>query len=106
MFLKVVVRSGETMVINSDNIIHVTQNLDGGSIINFIGGSYIVVQNGFSEICDWLFSEVEEKITNQPESLFFSTDNYPSYLPRLPTGKVDKRTTQYKEYIESLNENK
>ena len=30
-------------------------------------------------------------------------DRYPAHLPRLPTGYVDKRTSQYKEFVSNQN---
>jgi uncharacterized protein YlzI (FlbEa/FlbD family) len=121
MLLTVISKTGEPMLVNPDNIIHISSALGGGSLINFIGGVYIVVQDSYESLLKKINPKPKEltpgplvkelladvsSTLDRTKTSATSNDAYPDFLPRLPTGNVDKRTVQYKEYIASTENNK
>jgi hypothetical protein len=88
---------GEEILINPDKIAYAVPSSGGQeTVIFFDNDTHISVLESFDEF--------RKRFENKPtvKALVADpVDEYPSHLPRLPTGNVDKRTNQYKEWIAS-----
>lgn len=102
-------KTGDIVLVNSDRISYLTQSLDGGCIIYF--GEHILVSlDSFSLVSSKLNPPISKistenvpvQISNTIKNSLVPSDGFPSHLPRMPNGNIDKRTSAYKEYAASL----
>ena len=98
---------GEEILVNTSKIIYVIPSSGGiESTIFFDNDVHLTILEPFDEFkkrFDKVVFKAADILNNIPSSST-KTDEYPDHLPRLPTGNVDKRTVQYKEWIESKGE--
>lgn len=95
---------GSEVLINENNILYAVPSINGETIVYFDKVNFLVLTESFDdykkrfEPPKTIFSN-STAAEHLPVGSYKDLDSYPEYLPRLPTGYVDKRTTQYKEYI-------
>ena len=95
---------GEEILVNSAKICYVVPSSGGQeSVIFFDNDTHISILEPFDEFRKRFENKPTVKVSEYKvlELDTESTDGYPAHLPRLPTGNVDKRTNQYKEWIAS-----
>ena len=101
---------GEEILVNTSKIIYVIPSSGGiESTIFFDNDVHLTILEPFDEFkkrFDKVVFKAADVLNSMPLTAPCSTktDEYPDHLPRLPTGNVDKRTVQYKEWIESKGE--
>lgn len=101
------------ILINEAKILYVVPSERGGVIVYFDKSSFLVLNESFEEFQKKFEQKIPTSIELGQKSIeqfikktetidYKDLDQYPEYLPRLPSGFVDKRTTAYKEYVASL----
>lgn len=103
---------GAEIIINQSSVRYALPTLDGNTVIYFDDKNFIVVLEKFESFKKKVLDVVSDPLvslsgTSAAATASFSSaedeykdlDTYPGYLPRLPTGYVDKRTTLYKEWF-------
>lgn len=102
---------GEEILVNTSKIIYAIPSSGGTeTTIFFDSDIHQTILEPFDEFkkrFDKVALKASDILNNIPLTAPCSTktaDEYPDHLPRLPTGNVDKRTVQYKEWIESKGE--
>ena len=95
-------------VVNEDNINYIIPTQDGYSIIYFSDQKYLITTEPYYELKEKLTKPVifpnivtQPSITSGGVSLCLQTSSNEDDLPRLPNGNIDKRTVQYKEFIQN-----
>lgn len=102
---------GNEAVINESNIIYIIPAQDGGAIIHLIDQKYIVSTESYLTLKTRLINPVSVPtpvFSMDTVNMSTTTPNIPknsvslseSSLPKLANGNIDKRTVQYKEYIQ------
>jgi hypothetical protein len=101
--------------LNEEKILYVLPSTDVGSIIRMDNNSVIAVTNDISYFNDLFFpvknalkaldtpkitGDIGDPVINIPKKLNDGTTEY-NNLPKTPNGNIDKRTNEYKAYIES-----
>ena len=103
---------GEEILVNTSKIIYVIPSSGGiESTIFFDNDVHLTILEPFDEFkkrfdkvalkAADILKDITPCSTNESKTRVY---DYPDHLPRLPTGNVDKRTVQYKEWIESKGE--
>jgi len=82
------------ILLNTDNVLFFAPS-DNGSVAYFVDGSLMPSNTKLSDIEYALCPEEE-----------FTKDGFPGWLPKNPSGNVDKRTNAFKNYIASLEQEK
>lgn len=102
---------GVEIIINQNSVRYALPTLDGNTVVYFDDKNFIVVLEKFDSFKKKVLDVKPESIAHStaattatasfstPEDEYKDLDTYPGYLPRLPTGYVDKRTTLYKEWV-------
>jgi len=107
-FIKIKSKSQNNLdtIINVSNIVKLTPSVDlNSTIISLSTGDVINAEGTFEYFSNLLLSKPEPVPQPKLSSSILDLDKYPSDLPRLPSGYVDKRTTAYKEWLEKNPEN-
>ena len=95
---------GEEILVNPEKIAYAVPSSGGQeTVIFFDNDTHISVLESFVDFKK-RYAKPIVKISVEkdiPSPSIESTNDYPEHLPRLPTGNVDKRTNQYKEWIAS-----
>lgn len=102
---------GEEILVNTKHITHIIPAYGGTESIIFLANdTHIAVIEPFSEFrklfCDYPYTSSKRESSTKEEMLNASKDGDPDLfaaLPRLPNGNIDKRTTQYKEYMSTAH---
>lgn len=94
---------GEEILVNSSKIAYAVPSSGGQeTVIFFDNDTHINILESFADFRK-RFNKPTAKISVEKDVVFTEelVGGYPEHLPRLPTGNVDKRTNQYKEWIAS-----
>ena len=94
---------GEEILVNTAKISYAVPSSGGQeTVIFFDNDTHINILESFADFRK-RFNKPTAKISVEKDVVFTEelVDGYPEHLPRLPTGNVDKRTNQYKEWIAS-----
>ena len=88
---------GEEILVNPEKIAYAVPSSGGlETVIFFDNDTHISVLESFAEFRNRFVTKPTVKVLIEDP-----VDEYPAHLPRLPTGNVDKRTNQYKEWVAS-----
>lgn len=94
---------GEEILVNTAKIAYAVPSSGGQeTVIFFDNDTHINILESFADFRK-RFNKPTAKISVEKDVVFTEelVGGYPEHLPRLPTGNVDKRTNQYKEWIAS-----
>lgn len=94
---------GEEILVNTAKIAYAVPSSGGQeTVIFFDNDTHINILESFADFRK-RFNNPTAKISVEKDVVFTEelVGGYPEHLPRLPTGNVDKRTNQYKEWIAS-----
>ena len=94
---------GEEILVNTAKIAYAVLSSGGQeTVIFFDNDTHINILESFADFRK-RFNKPTAKISVEKDVVFTEqlVGGYPEHLPRLPTGNVDKRTNQYKEWIAS-----
>ena len=103
---------GEEILVNTAKIAYAVPSSGGQeTVIFFDNDTHINILESFADFrkresfADFRkrFNKPTAKISVEKDVVFTEelVGGYPEHLPRLPTGNVDKRTNQYKEWVAS-----
>lgn len=97
---------GEEILVNVDKIAYAVPSLGGlETVIFFDNDTHINILEPFNDFKGRFGTKPTVKVSEHNTVINNeSTDEYPEHLPRLPTGNVDKRTNQYKDWVASKQE--
>jgi hypothetical protein len=97
---------GEEILVNPEKIAYAVPSSGGKeTVIFFDNDTHISVLESFVDFKK-RYAKPTVKLSVEKDVVFTeelvnAANAYPEHLPRLPTGNVDKRTNQYKEWIAS-----
>jgi hypothetical protein len=94
---------GEEILVNPEKIAYAVPSSGGQeTVIFFDNDTHISVLESFVDFKK-RYAKPTVKLSVEKDVVFTEelVGGYPEHLPRLPTGNVDKRTNQYKEWIAS-----
>ena len=94
---------GEEILVNTAKIAYAVPSSGGQeTVIFFDNDTHINILESFADFRK-RFNKPTAKISVEKDVVFTEelVGGYPEHLPRLPTGNVEKRTNQYKEWIAS-----
>jgi hypothetical protein len=107
----IVVRSknqfGEEILVNTNKIAYAVPSSGGiETVIFFDNDTHINILESFADFRKRFATKTlaDRDVTSTEvytAAAVNVSNEYPEHLPRLPTGNVDKRTNQYKEWIAS-----
>lgn len=91
------------VLLNTDNVSYITPTSDLGTLIYFIGGGFLSSSTPLDDIQNQLVKlKPDLRFPFHQYEVEPTKDGFPGWLPRNPSGNVDKRTNAFKDYIASL----